>query len=294
MALLRPSLTLVLDLDERVASQETLLEIKRSYAHICTPVIRTHAATSDQTPVRNTARLLVKMGTYRYLHSSDEGADERWRNIVEPWIGNMLHKVGNNMKVFNDRQRTIKLPEILFYHVNIELQGGELVVSLHPNPLNLLDPALKEHVGTARALVNEGTLAKAIHITMPSDEAYETQRARAWEAWAVEHPEVCEPLAQPVNDAEISASFDTESFTKQEDPSKKTREQLLREDAEAKSYENTAVPPTDSATLPRPQRDEPEEEPDQFTFDVDYTVWAVSYDDETWQSFDTVRSSFIA
>ena len=34
MALLRPSLTLVLDLDERVAAEQTILEINRSYAHI--------------------------------------------------------------------------------------------------------------------------------------------------------------------------------------------------------------------------------------------------------------------
>ena len=37
MALLRPSLTLVLDLDERVAAEQTILEINRSYAHIGTP-----------------------------------------------------------------------------------------------------------------------------------------------------------------------------------------------------------------------------------------------------------------
>lgn len=46
MALLRPSLTLVLDLDERVAAEQTILEINRSYAHIGTPVIRTHACES--------------------------------------------------------------------------------------------------------------------------------------------------------------------------------------------------------------------------------------------------------
>ena len=292
MAMLRPSLTLVLDLDERVASQETMLEIKRSYAHICTPVIRTHAAVSSGAAVRNTARLLVKMGAYRYLRSSDEGADERWSDIVEPWIGNMLHKVGNNMKVFNDRQRAIKLPEILFERADVELQGGELVVGLHPNPLNLLDPALKEQVGTARALVNDGTLAKAVRIDMPSDEEYETQRARAWEAWIVEHPEACGPASQPAAEAEAEAG--EEGSVKLETVSQKTREQLLREDAESKSYENTAVPPTDSTVLPHPRRDEPEDEPEQFAFDVDYTVWGVGYADGTWRSFDAASSSFVA
>ena len=59
MALLRPSLTLVLDLDERVAAEQTILEINRSYAHIGTPVMRTHAPASEDAPVRNTARLIV-------------------------------------------------------------------------------------------------------------------------------------------------------------------------------------------------------------------------------------------
>ena len=64
MALLRPSLTLVLDLDERVAAEQTILEINRSYAHIGTPVIRTHACEStEDAPVRNTARLIVNILT---------------------------------------------------------------------------------------------------------------------------------------------------------------------------------------------------------------------------------------
>ena len=41
MALLRPSLTLVLDLDERVAAEQTILEINRSYAHMRVKARRT-------------------------------------------------------------------------------------------------------------------------------------------------------------------------------------------------------------------------------------------------------------
>ena len=129
MALLRPSLTLVLDLDERVAAEQTILEINRSYAHIGTPVIRTHACESaEDAPVRNTARLIVNMGTYSYLNSADEGADERWETIVGPWIGNMLRKIGNNMKVFNDRQRKIGYPEVHFDTLDIELGAGAFTV----------------------------------------------------------------------------------------------------------------------------------------------------------------------
>ena len=84
MALLRPSLTLVLDLDERVAGEQTILEINRSYAHIGTPVFRTHACESAEDAPYATARVIVNMGTYSYLNSADEGADERWETIVGP------------------------------------------------------------------------------------------------------------------------------------------------------------------------------------------------------------------
>ncbi len=293
--MLRPSLTLVLDLDERSAGKETVLEIKRSYAHIGTPVIRTHPAKDDGAPPRNRARFLVKMGTHRYLHAADEGADELWESVVEPWIGNVLHKVGNNMVVFNDRQRSIGLPETVFERADIELQGGELVIGLHPDPRSWLDPQLNGMVGAARNLVDDGTLAGAARIDMPSDESYEAQREAAWNAWAAEHPEVAEAANAP-GDAEGEGEEDEggkDGASEAATEPAKTREQLLREDAEAKSYENTAVPPTNSRTLPRPQREEPEPEPERFSFEVDYALWSVEYADGTRRTFDSAQRSFV-
>lgn len=285
MAMIRPSLTLVLDLDERSASEETVLEIKRSYAHITTPVIRTHAAEAGL-PAVNTARLLVNMGAYRYLHSAGEGADERWESIVEPWIGNILHKVGNNMKVFNDRQRKVGMSELKFDRANVELQGGEFVVALHPDPTCWIDPALNAQVGLARTLLNDGTFAGATLVSMPSDEQWEAQRAAAWEAWVAEHPEA---LAEP-------EPAEPEAAQEEEPQPQKTREQLLQEDIEAKSYENTAVPISDSDTLPRHPalRDEEpeEEEPEQFSFAVDYSVWEVTFESGEKRLFNAVDRCF--
>ena len=193
MALLRPSLTLVLDLDERVAAEQTILEINRSYAHIGTPVIRTHACESaEDAPVRNTARLIVNMGTYSYLNSADEGADERWETIVGPWIGNMLRKIGNNMKVFNDRQRKISYPEVHFDTLDIELGAGAFTVAVRPQGAGDVDEAVAELVTAARDLRNNGTFAEAVRVELPCAESWNAQRDTAWEAWAAEHPEVLE------------------------------------------------------------------------------------------------------
>ena len=279
MALLRPSLTLVLDLDERVAGKQTVLEINRSYAHIGTPVVRTHAPESEDAPARNTARLLVNMGTYKYLDPAAEGADERWNDIVLPWIGNILHKVGNNMKVFNDRQRKIGLPEVNFDTLDVELQGGALVVALRPEPNGYLDPDTKAIADAARALVADGTFADAVRVEAPTAQSYADQRAAAWALWEVEHPE------EPIEDAAV------EEKPVEPEP-EKTREQLLAEDIEAKSYENTAVPPTDAPDLPRPARQEGDE-PDPFTFPVDYQLWTVTSTDGTTRVYDSAAGAFV-
>lgn len=282
MALLRPSLTLVLDLDERAAESSTLLEINRSYAHIGTPVVRTHAPASADDPIRNTARLLVNMGTYRYLNNNDEGADERWTAIVSPWIGNMLHKVGNNMKVFNDRQRKIGLPEVTFDTLDVELQGGSLVIALRPEPNGFIDPATRELVDEARTLLNEGSFETAVRAEIPCADDYRVQREVAWSTWIEGHPEEQAPKIEPTTE---------EDSPKAEAP-QKTREELLAEDIEAKSYENTAVPPTDAPDLPRPARKE-EDEPDPFTFPVAYDRWVVTFADGTTRMFDRATAAFV-
>ena len=289
MALLRPSLTLVLDLDERVAAEQTILEINRSYAHIGTPVIRTHACEStEDAPVRNTARLIVNMGTYSYLNSADEGADERWETIVGPWIGNMLRKIGNNMKVFNDRQRKIGYPEVHFDTLDIELGAGAFTVAVRPQGAGAVDEAVAERVTAARNLRNDGTFAEAVRVELPCAESWNAQRDAAWEAWAAEHPEV---LEEPDTDEEAPSGGVADEAA--EPAPERTREELLAEDVIAKSYENTAVPPTDSEALPRPQREEEEEEEDPFDFPVDYTLWAVIGADGATRTYDSVAAAFV-
>lgn len=286
MALLRPSLTLVLDLDERAAAEQTILEINRSYAHIGTPVIRTHAEPEPDAPVRNAARLIVNMGTYSYLNSADEGAAERWNTIVGPWIGNMLRKIGNNMKVFNDRQRKIGYPEVFFDTLDIELGGSTFTVAVRPQGAGAVSEEAAALVSCARALRNDGTFADAVRVELPCAEDWAAQRAEAWEAWIVEHPEAEEDTAAEAADEEAAA---TPPSTKSEPA--KTREELLAEDIIAKSYENTAVPPTDSDALPRPER-VLEEEEDPFDFAVNYRRWAVIGADGTTRIWDADAGTF--
>lgn len=280
MALIRPSLTLVLDVDERLASEETVLELKRCYMHICSPLVRKHAPRSQNEPVSNTARAIVNFGQRSYLRSADEGADELWDDVVEHWIGNILHKTGSNMKAFNRRQRLIGLPEVVFDKFDIELGGGEFTVSLHPDLLGFVPEELNAAVGLARALLNDGTFAGACCVRIPADEAYERQRGAAWETWQAEHPE-------PEAERPIEQSGEQAPKIDYNDP------EWIEHDRKMKSYENTAVPVTDSDDLPPIEREEVVEPPEPFSFEVDYSVWGVQFADGAERLFDSSALAFV-
>lgn len=281
MALLRPSLTLVLDLDERLAGKDTVLEIKRCYTYVCTPVIRHHGPESDDAPMRNDARMIVGLGTRKYLHSADEGADALWDDVVGHWIGNMLHKIGSTMRAFNARQRRIDLPEVVFDRIDVELQGGEFVVSLHTDPQSFIDSDASEQVDRARMLLNVGVLKGASRVLVPSDESYTRQRDAAFAQWQIDHPE-----------PEVVSDAGQEPIEEEEACEPLTREEWLELDKQAKSYENTAVPPTDSNTLPPIQREEEPPEPERFSFEVDCGEWGVVMSDGSVRTFDPAAQAF--
>lgn len=284
MAIIRPNLILILDLDEELATKATKDEIKRNYTHIGAPIIRTHEHAEE--PVNNTT-LMVDFGTRDYLHSSAEGADQLWNEIVEQWIGNMLHKVGNNMKVFNDRQRKIRMPELIFDRMDIVLGDEELTIGLHTDPLSFIEKHLKAQVSTVRKLYNDGTFEGVVRVNIPSGESYDEQRDSAWETWSAEHPQ--EEAEEAAADA---ANADQSNLGVVPDYDDEAYEAWLEADKEAKSYENTAVPPTDSDALPRPERPEEPEEPEQFDFEVDYSIWQLFYADGSSKIYDSSTGAF--
>lgn len=322
MALIRPSLTLVLDLDERLAQRETELELKRCFAYVGAPIVRKHAPANSDDPLSNTALAMVKFGQRKYLHSSDEGADELWDSVVEHWIGNILHKVGSTMKAYNRRQRLIGLPEVIFDKFDFELQGGEFVVSLHPDLLGFVPEELNAAFSMARELLNDGTFKDAVRVRIPADESYEEQQAAAWETWQEEHPEEAagEAIATDENDtAGEAAAADGEAAAAADDtttaataattaattaavatPSPSEEPELnyddpawLEYDRQRKSYENTAVPVTDSDELPPIQREELVEPPEPFSFEVDYSVWDVTFADGSTRRYDSSALAFV-
>ena len=314
MVAIHPSLTLVLDLDERLATQETKLEIKRCYAHVGMPIVRTHRATGEE-PGGNVARFLVSMGTKHYLASEEAGADELWEASVEPWLASMFYKVCNNMAAYNRRMRKIGLPELDFARVDVELENGQFTVGLVPDPQNRIPREAAAHIGRARMLLNDGTLEGAVRVDMPSAVSWEEQLSAAQRAWDEAHP-------KPADDAGVAASesVPAENETNEGAPAESAKPLAAaamsgpmkhyvgpmpdkrkdpkayaaweEADREAKSYENTAVPPTDSDELPPIGNMVEAPEPELFDFDVDYTQWDVAFADGTKRTFDSSAAAF--
>ncbi len=169
-----PSCALLLDLDERIVSNDLRLEIDRCYSYLGTPVVRTHEA-SEGDPV-NSIRMMVRVGAREYLDSSIEGADALWNDSIEHWLLNQVHAVDNQMKIFNRRQREENKPELLFTWLEIELQGGRLMVRMRLDSSCGIDPKESIWVSRVRKALNAGTLGEdVIAVTLPSDASYKEQ-----------------------------------------------------------------------------------------------------------------------
>ena len=286
MALYRPNLMLILDIDESLATEQTLAEIRRCYTHIGTPIIKEHEHTQD---VYNIASIIVDTNKKPYLHSKDEGSDELWNDVIAQWLKNMIHKIGNNMKVFNDRQRKIHLPQIIFERLDIVLGEKELTVGLHTDPVSFVDEDLSEQISVVRDLYNNNTFENVVRVDMPASEQYKKQCDSAYDTWLETHPEPEEPKTDGNID---NVNPDLGSIPDFDD--KEAYERWAKADIAAKSYENTAVEPTDSDALPRPERPPEEEEPEQFSFEVDYSIWQITDNNGNTHLFDSKTESFIS
>lgn len=292
MTTIHPSLTLVLDLDEQFNTQETKLEIMRCYAHIGTPVLRSHERAGDENPT-NVARFLVSLGTKKYLMSEDEGADELWASSVESWIGSMVFNVGNNMEAFNRRMRKIGLPELYFDRFDIELENGRFIVGLKPDPEGRIPRAVAKQVGLARELLNTGALAGAIRVNTPSALSWLDQEREARKTWDEEHVE--QPTSEDDTTEQAAPSGPMKHWVGPMPDREKDAEAYAaweEADREAKSYENTAVPPTDNDDLPPIGNPVDVKEAPRFSFEVDYSIWDVVFADGSVKAFDSTTRTF--
>ena len=214
-------MTLILDLDERVDSEDLRLEIGRSYAYVGSTLVRTHAAAGEDAPVENTMRMLVKLGTRQYLAAGEEGSNELWNDVMRDWFRNQFRKLGNQALIYNKRQKEMEDgSELAFTWLEVDLQNGTLPVRLHMDDVSGIAEDAADMLSLVRDAYNEGKLGDAgsiARVSMPSDEDWAAQV----EAGAVAFAERKAAEEAAAAEAEAAADAERAVFTERAVPAER-------------------------------------------------------------------------
>jgi hypothetical protein len=279
MALPRPSLTLILDIDQRLDSEALRLEIARSYSHVGPTLVRTHEASENDT-TSNIAHFLVKLGSRSYLRSEGKETDDLWNQVMERWFYHTFGKVGNNMRIYNRRQREIGGTELIFDWLDIDLQNGSLHTLLRLDSCSGIDPEASALLTVLRNILNDGTLGgEVVEVMMPSTASYEDQKAAGFAAKARHE---AEEAARVVADEEVKRK-EREAIELQADEEFLESPELMLSIISAQGSEL------------KENRGESIDEMFEFSqpdFPIDYRVWSVKYADGTMREFDSLSCSF--
>ena len=284
MAQPRPSCTLILDIDEKLATETTRLEVKRCYSYVGTALVRTHPSSDDGTQT-NVMRLLAKLGSRHYLRSSEAGADELWNSTIERWFYNQFHTVSNNMRIYNRRQREIGNTELRFDWIECDMENGALRVAMRLDSTCSVPPEKASILTQVRDALNAGTLGEdVVRIAMPSASSWEEQleagRAAA-EARAAEEEAAAQAALAAEKEARAQAEAEAaEDFLESPELTQKAQQEAAEEQSEQDASEQ-----------------KPEEENDPFAeevpdFAVDYRMWEVEYANGAVRVFDSEQNCF--
>lgn len=278
MAKPHPSLTLVLDLDERCATEETRLEIGRCYTHVATALIRTHAPLADKP--ENALRMLVKLGQRAYLSSSAEGADELWTDVMERWLRNEFYNVSNLMLIYNRRQVEEGKEPLYFDWLEVELENGALIVRMRLDSASSIPAAQSAMLSRVRDALNANALGEGVtRVSMPTDASYEAQCEAGLAAKAQREAARAEEAAQREAEEKAAAAA----------AEKEAEESFLESPALVAERDTGAQA---AAGANEAETDEPYglEEPD---FALEYSLWSIEYADGAVRAFDSSTSAFI-
>lgn len=268
MAQPRPSLTLILDIDERLDNEELRREVDRCYSHVGPTLVHPHP-TADGEP-ENIMHFLVKLGTRNYLHATDAGADELWDGVMQRWLYNELHKVSNNMKIFNRRQRDMGGTPLMFDWVEVDLQNNELTALLHCDTASGLSPEVSEQLSVMRTAYNNGALGCQVQrVFMPSRASY-TQQQTVGQA---------EKKQRDLEEATVRAADIKAEQVAREKAEAQAEKAFLASPALCSTNENTPVA-TDPAADDPFLLDEPD-------FAVSYQLWSIEQADGSMHTYDS-------
>lgn len=305
-----PSSLLILNIDEELDSKELRLEIDRCYSYLGAPVVRTASRPEGMETPYNVMRLNVKnVGAAHYFTSPSEETDELWGMLVS-WLRNQLHMIDNQMKIFNRRQREEGNPEIVFDHVEIALENGSFIASLHTDSVSGVDPAVVEQLRTLREAIVAGSVPAGLRaVAMPSEAAFAAQREAGLAAKAEREAAAAAALAAEAREQAAAATEAEEEASAlfMESPA------LVAQAAEEALLEQTASDPIVKARIAEDilesEKDDSEKTAEEIVaeriaeeahlhelmeekyalpeadFALDYSTWTLTFEDGTTYDF---------
>lgn len=280
-AMVRPSLILKMDFDERAYNDEVKSEIKRSYSYVAPSLVETHEA-RDGRP-ENVMRFTIKVHR-PYWDVNDEASQELWEGSMVKWLHNMLAKVSNTMMAANTQHKNRGERTVDYAWLDLEF-GNNLTIRVKLNADSSIPENTYDIVAAVREAACAGVLGDNLAVvSVPSYESWAAQLA------AVEAELAAQAEAEAAAAVEAAAQ---EAETLEGDQEAETDETVeVVEDAEA-------VDDVESADdeLEDEETDETEELPEfpPFPdFEVDYRIWGVEDADGVIREFDSVERSFVA
>lgn len=174
-AMIRPSLILQMDLDERTCSDETVAEIKRSYSYVAPSTVAMHAPDGD--PAQNVMRFRIKLHK-PYWDKSDADAEELWSGVMPTWLHNMFYKVSSTIVASNNTHREQGKPELAYDWIELEFGENALVAVKTAADSSIPEEAVGL-VERVRDLMNAGALGEGALacVRIPSRASWERQCA---------------------------------------------------------------------------------------------------------------------
>ena len=272
-----PSLLLVLDIDESLATRETRDEVSRCYGYVGSTVIRPHETPEDGALV-NTMEMHVRLAGAKYLRERTVEADDLWNNSIERWLFNQFHTVGNQMMIYNRRQREEGNVELFFDWLVVHFEDGAFKVHVKLNSVSSLPPDCSKVITQIRQTLNDGSIgAHVADVYIPSPESF-TAQASAWEE------------AEPEREA---ARLEAERIEAEKTAA---AEAAAAAAAEENFAEAPDLVPSDEATIDEESWQEELRRRYQLPtpdFEIDYSIWGVAEPDGAIRAFDSDKHRYV-
>lgn len=273
-AMIRPSLILQMNLDERLNSDDAVPEIKRSYSYVAPSVVAFHEP-ADEARVENVMRYMVKLHR-PYWDKNDPAAEELWQGVMPKWLHNMFAKVSNTITASNKVHAKAGEPGTTYAWMEVEF-GENALLAIKTTSDSAMPEEGVAFVERAREALVDGAFGGGVAcVRIPSRESYEAQLAKAQEADAEAAAQAADAEATPDAPAGVEADEDGS----------------VPVDAPAEADESASVA-SEGADEGAAEEAERFVEPVLPAFDVDYTIWGIEYADGSARAFDAAAGEFV-